>query len=161
MSGKNTKNIKSAAKPKRKEIGLFNLITVEIVEQWYNCQVNFLVPSMVLINSPIVFLVVIFLYSGLGVGIAIRKRDRLNSLLLSIYPLVFHICFMVFYVEPPTRVVVYTEMICLLVFLIGALHNSLFLVYEIVVTAAKGIKHLCKSNRVDPKEQEEVKGKQN
>lgn len=51
-----------------------DLITFEILEHWYLCQANFIFPCLVLIANPIFFLVIIQLYTFLGVLIAFNKK---------------------------------------------------------------------------------------
>lgn len=62
--------MKNAQKP----ITLSDLITFDILEHWYLCQANFILPSLVLIANPIFFLVIVQLYTLLGVVIAFKKK---------------------------------------------------------------------------------------
>lgn len=128
------------------------LMTGDILEQWYNCQANFIYPSLALLFSPLPFLIVIFFYTLLGVAIAFRKRSqRVNSFFLSLYPFLFHCCFMVFYwCKSPYYLIIF-EIACILIFLIGSIHHSLTLSYEILKFLVKLVRDVCKPKQVSPK----------
>ena len=122
------------------------------MEQWYLCQANFLLPSLVLLSSPIFFLVVVQLYSFLGVIIAFKKKKtRVNSFILALYPFLFHTCFMIFYWCTSANIIIITELICLAVFLLGVIHHFLTVVFEIGAFLVKLYKKLSKKNQVKPK----------
>lgn len=111
-----------------------NLLTFEIVEQWYLCQANFLYPSLALLASPVYFLVVIQLFTILGAYICFRKRKmRLNSFILSLYPLCFHACFLIFYFSSDVQTLIIAETICFGVYLLGVFHHCFTVIYEIVI----------------------------
>ena len=74
------------------------MLTGDIAEQWHLCQANFVLPCFVLLSNPIYFLVVVCLYTFLGIVIAFKKKEmRINSFILAIYPFIFHVCFMFLY----------------------------------------------------------------
>ena len=50
------------------------LLTIDIAEQWYLCQANFIFPSLVLLSNPIYFLTAIQLFTILGAIIAFKKK---------------------------------------------------------------------------------------
>ena len=59
---------------KFRKLTLSDLVTLDIVDQWYNCQINFVIPSLVLIDWPVVFLIPIFFFTLFGVYIGYKKR---------------------------------------------------------------------------------------
>ena len=106
-----------------------------------------------LLSDPSVFLVVILLFSLVGVMICFKKEEmRINSTILTLYPLLFHFCFMIFYWSNSTEVLIVTELICLGSYLIGLIHHILTLLYEIGTFWIKIFKNCCKSNKVSHKE---------
>ena len=118
------------------------------MESWYLCQANFIYPCLALLSTPVIFLVLIFLFSGLGVGIAYKKKTtRLNSIVLSVYPFLFHICFMIFYWSKDNQILVITEIACLAIFSLGSMHHCLTLIYELTMFFVKVVKELCLSRR--------------
>ena len=66
-----------STKQKREEryerLTFSKLISFEIVEQWHICQANFIYPCLVLLSSPKIFLIVVQLYTILGVIIAFKR----------------------------------------------------------------------------------------
>jgi hypothetical protein len=128
----------SSKPPRTKPITFGSLVTVDILEQWYLCQANFLLPCLVLFPSPVIFLTVVQLYTLLGVVIGFKKRRmRANSTILAIYPFLFHVCFMVFYWSTSAEVLIITEMLCLGTYLMGVFHHFLTLLYELAMVLAK------------------------
>jgi hypothetical protein len=137
--------------PRRARLSLRKLLTAEVGEQWYLSQANFVYPCLVLLPSPAIFLIAILLYSALGVALAWNRHEwRLNSVLLNLYPFLFHVCFMVFYWCPTPKILVVTEILCLAIFLAGSVHHCLTLVVEGVVTLVKLVRQFCLSSRVAP-----------
>jgi hypothetical protein len=95
--------------------------------------------------------VVILLYSFSGMAIGLKKkRLRVNSFVLAIYPFVFHCCFLVFYWVESLDVLALAQLVCLTAFLIGSIHHTVTLIFEIVSSFVKMVRELCKSNRVEP-----------
>ena len=114
------------------KITFSRLINFEIVEQWHLCQANFIYPCLVLFSNPAIFLVVILFFTILGVVIAFKKREmRINSIILSLYPFLFHICFMIFYWVSSVNIIIITQIVCLGIYFLGVIHHSLTLFYEI------------------------------
>jgi hypothetical protein len=127
------------------------LISGDLLEQWYQCQANFIYPLLVLLTDPVPFLVVILFFSALGIVVASRKRSqRANNVMLACYPFLFHCCFMVFYWCSSLSVLVITQFICLSLFFIGSVHQSITLVYETLSFFIKLARRCCKSNKIDP-----------
>ena len=123
------------------KISLKELITGDILEQWYQCQVNFLLPCLVLLSSPLYFLIIVFFSSFLGVIIAFKKRNlRVNSFILSLYPFLFHSCFIILYWAKSEKVLALAQLICLIIFLLGSVHHCLTLFYEVIVGVFKFIR---------------------
>ena len=76
---------------------------------------------------------------------------RLNSFTLSLYPFLFHICFMMIFWLKDNKVLVYVELICMSVFFLGSVHHSLTLLYMIAAFLIRTIKNICKTDKVSPK----------
>lgn len=145
---------------KQRPINLSDLVTAEILEQWYFCQINFLLPCLVLLSNPLFFLIGIFFYSFLGVVIAFHKRKtRINSFILSLYPFFFHVCFLVLYWVKSEKVLALTQLICLVVFLLGSVHHCLTLIYEILAFGFKLVRQMCKNKKIEPKTPKKKKDK--
>ena len=105
------------------------LFSFDLVEQWYLSQMNFIYPCLALLQDPIYFLVVIQLFTFLGVVIAFKKKSsRANSVLLAMYPFLFHTSFMVFYWSTSVTVLIIAEFICLTSFIIGIFHHFITIV---------------------------------
>jgi hypothetical protein len=70
-----TVKVTSKTKDKKNETVSFgNLLTGDLMEQWYLCQANFILPLLVLLPNPAIFLVVVLLYNTFGIVIAFRKK---------------------------------------------------------------------------------------
>ena len=124
---------------------------MEILEQWYFCETNFLLPCFIFISNPAFFLIVIFFFSLLGIIISFRKKSkRWNSFVLSLYPFIFHLCFMIFFWCSNIKVIIITELICLTTFLLGSIHHCITLIFEIVAFLSKLVKKMFKTNKIDP-----------
>ena len=120
-----------------------------MIEQWYLCQANFLLPCLVLLTTPIIFLIAIQLYTLLGVIISYKKSSyRINSTILSTYPLLFHICFMIFFWTESIEVIIITELVCLVVYITGVVHHFLTLLFELGKIIAKIYQRCRKQNSV-------------
>jgi len=138
-----------------KGISLSTLITAKVIEQWYLCQANFLLPGLVLLTNPTIFLVIVQIYTLLGVIISFKKKSsRINSTILSTYPFLFHICFMIFYWTESTEIIIITELVCLVVFLMGVVHHFFTLLFELGKTIAK-IYRICRKQNSVAKEANE------
>ena len=129
-----------------------NLFTYEIAEQWYLCQANFLLPCLVLLPMPLIFLIVIQGYTLLGVFIAFKKKEaRVNSFILSLYPFFFHLCFIIFYVTDSLEIIQPTQLVCMACYLIGIIHHLLSFLYEILSFFVKLYNKFGKvSNSIQP-----------
>ena len=133
-------------------INFSQLFTFQIADQWYTCQANFLIPCLVLLEDPKIFLVVVQLYMILGIVISFnRKEMRANSFILSIYPFIFHVCFMVFYFSSSNNVIILAELICLGVYLLGLVHHIATIIFEIFAFLIRLVKKCMKKNKVQPK----------
>ena len=109
-------------------------------------------PCLVLLPNPAIFLVVIFFYSLLGVVIAFKKRtQRVNSFVLSLYPFIFHLCFMgIYWCKAPEYLILF-QLACLATFLVGSAHYILTFTFEILAFGFKLMKKICASkNKVMP-----------
>ena len=136
-----------------KPLTLRDLITFEIIEQWYLCQANFLLPTLVLLANPGFFMVIVLFYTFLGVVIAYKKKElRKNNVLLALYPFLFHLCFMIFYWCETVEVIVVTELVCLCVYLVGLFHHVLTLIYDFGCFLAKLWKSCKKGNKITDKQ---------
>jgi hypothetical protein len=132
-------------------VPLRKMVTGDILEQWHLCQANFLYPCLTLLPSPVPFLLAVLPFSALGIAAARRKRrQRINSVVLAFYPFLFHCCFMVFYWSTANDVLVFTQLICISLFLLGSMHHTLTLFYDVLAFAVRLVHHCCKGNRVKP-----------
>ncbi len=62
---------------------------------------------LVLLSRPLYFLAINFILLIFGLVKAYRcRRYRLNKILLATYPIIFHICFMVFTLANKSHVIV-------------------------------------------------------
>lgn len=120
--------------------------------EWLICLANFVYPFLVLLESPLPFLIIVSIFTFINLVIAFKqiKREK-NSFVLTIYPFVFHMCFMVFYFCSSNDILVYTEIICLIVLLIGSLHNTISMLVSLLHAVYKIIKRMCKSSQIKPK----------
>jgi hypothetical protein len=119
--------------------------TFEIAEQWHICQANFIYPLLVLLPDPAYFMVAIAIFSGLGVFICFKKKKmRVNSFILSLYPFAFHVCFMILYWCSSMEVLICTEVSCLGLYLMGSVHHCLTFLYEILTFFKFIFKNLCR-----------------
>lgn len=115
------------------------------------CQGNFLLPVVVLVPNPTFFLVTIFLFSTLGGAIAFKRtRYRLNSFILSFYPLIFHLCFMIFYWCSEEQILIVAEIVCLGSYVLGCIHHTLTLIYEIGYFVLATVREIRKFNKISP-----------
>jgi len=115
------------------------------------CQANFILPALVLFSNPLLFLVVIQLFTIFGLIIAFKKKERrLNSCILALYPSLFHATFIIFYWAPSMQILVFTEIVCFIIFVGGMIHHILVMLYDLVTPIIKIIIWLCKRNHVTP-----------
>ena len=72
---------------------------------------------------------------------------RVNSFILSLYPLCFHACFIVFYCSSNLDILAMTETVCLGVFMMGVIHQCLTVGYELAVFVFNCCMMLCKQKK--------------
>jgi hypothetical protein len=133
------------------KISFGDLLTGKIAEKWYMSQTNFLLPFLVLLENPLWFLVAILPYTILGMIVGFNKGEqRVNSFVLAIYPFLFHCCFLIFYWAESHGLLVITQLICLGVLLLGSIHHTLTLFYEILHAIFKLVRRLCKNGKIQP-----------
>jgi hypothetical protein len=133
------------------KISFGDLLTGKIAEKWYMSQTNFLLPFLVLLENPLWFLVAILPYTILGMIVGFNKGEqRVNSFVLAIYPFLFHCCFLIFYWAESHGLLVITQLICLGVLLLGSIHHTLTLFYEILHAIFKLVRQLCKNGKIQP-----------
>lgn len=96
----------------------------------YMVLVNVLFPMLVVMEQPIYFLFFgqILLIFGL-VNAVYSVHHQANKIILSIYPIIFHLCFAVFHFSSSTSAIVIAEIICLLTYFIGSLHELITIVF--------------------------------
>jgi hypothetical protein len=117
-------------------------------------------PFLVLLESPVPFLVVVTIFTFFNFAVAAKQmKAEKNAFVLTIYPLLFHLCFIVFYYSTSNGVLVYTEIICLLVLLLGSLHNTISIIATIIYTIYRIIRKLCKSNKIEPESETKTSAK--
>ena len=117
-----------------------------------------MIPCLVLLEDPKIFLVVIQIYTILGMVISFKRTEmRVNSFILSIYPFLFHVCFLVFYLSSSIKVLILAELVCLGVYLLGLVHHIATIIFEIIKFFIKLVKKCMKKNRVKTKKNQENK----
>lgn len=117
----------------------------------FSCLANIYFPLLVLIENPLFFLVGASFFT-LCCTLAVLKdlKNNKNLFLLSLYPLLFHTCFLIFYFCSSHQILIYTEIACLLMLLIGIAHFSLTVIVHILNFFFKLIKKICSRNSVRP-----------
>ena len=123
------------------------MVTADVVFEWLTCMANFLYPFLVLLEEPLYFMVGIQLFTLLNVAVAKRQmRTSRNNFVLSLYPLLFHLCFWIFCFCESNTVLVYTEITCMVILVLGCLHNSLTMIITILYYSVSYLKYLCSKN---------------
>lgn len=100
----------------------------QFLENWFICFSNFIYPLLIVFDSPIYFLAGILLYTLFQVFVSF-KGVSLNKKILSLYPFIFHVCFIIFYWITDLMMI---QIACLLILLIGSVH---YLLYEFILVA--------------------------
>lgn len=89
----------------------------------YMVLVNVVSPLLVLLAQPVYYLFVGQILLVLGLINAVYSKDhRANKIILSLYPIIFHLCFAVFHFSSSPSVIIIAEIICLLTYFTGSLH---------------------------------------
>ena len=73
---------------------------------------------------------------------------RVNSTILSLYPFLFHVCFMIFHWCSTVEVLIVTELVCLSVYVAGVIHHSLTVVFEVLRFIYECCAEMSKKNQV-------------
>ena len=143
---KNIKLVLMEDKPKpERPIQFEDMVTADVVYEWLICLANFLYPFLVLLEEPLYFMVSISLFSVLNIAVAKRQmRTSRNNFFLSLYPFLFHLCFWVFCLCKNNTVLVYTEIACMTILVLGCLHNSITMVVTILYYTVRYIQYLCR-----------------
>jgi hypothetical protein len=63
------------------------------------------------------------------------------------YPILFHVCFLIFYISKEDAILAMTSIACLGVFLLGSIHHILSTVVAIVHFFVKTVKNACKKTK--------------
>lgn len=89
----------------------------------YMVLANVISPMLVVMAQPIYFLFfgLILLIFGL-INAVYSTHHRANKIILSIYPIVFHLCFAVFHFSSSPSAIILAEIICLLTYFTGSIH---------------------------------------
>jgi hypothetical protein len=143
---------KSKALNSKKKVTFGALLTVHVLGEWLICFANFLYPLLILIENPTCFLILIMVFTSINSLIILKDISKnKNYFVLSLYPLVFHSCFIVFYYSESTPTLIYAEIVCLLCLLLGLVHFSLTFCLKMLCFMAKIIKKMCSKSKVSPK----------
>ena len=82
---------------------------MDVLGEWFVCFANYIYPFLVLLEQPMYFLVGITIFTTVNLYFAYKQfRGNKNYFVLSTYPLLFHICFIIFYFATNNKVLVYT-----------------------------------------------------
>jgi uncharacterized membrane protein (DUF485 family) len=95
-----------------------------------------------------------------GVGIE-RFRTGKNAFILTLYPFVFHLCFVVFYFFENTEVLIIAEEVCLVSLLIGSVHIFITVVITNIYNLYKLIESSYCNNRINPTNDRSITRAQN
>jgi hypothetical protein len=57
---------------------------------------------------------------------------RANKVILSIHPILFHFCFVVFQFSSDPDVIINTELACLIIYCIGSAHELLTMLFSLI-----------------------------
>lgn len=109
-------------------------------------------PLLVLFESPIPFLA----YIGLSQFIYLYNSFYVPSwkvlaILKALYPIGFHMCFVIFLVFEDAEILSYTSIICLCVFLVGSIHyliESAVKMIRIIIKVVKRLYKKFKNNKI-------------
>lgn len=109
---------------------------------------NVLFPLLVVLKQPLYFLIVglVILLFGTAKAACCTVIHRKNKIMLSLYPVIFHLCFAVFYFSSSSKVLVIAEIACLIIYFIGSLHEFLTIIFDIVAFIYRIVKANCKSS---------------
>ena len=109
---------------------------------------NFIYPLLLVLSTVTISLALLLLFSILGVIIARKMHDyRLNLVILSLYPVFFILCFVIFRFITGNKVLVYTQIACFAILLFGSIHHFIFMIYRFGRTAYR---HFKKIKKVTP-----------
>ena len=116
------------------------------MENWYVVVCNLVYPLLLVGEYVDVALIVLLLMSVVGVAIAANiQTHRLNRVALACYPVLFHLCFILFRLTTVNVVVVYTQMVALTILLFGSVHHFLFMLYGLLKTTIQ----LCRRSKAE------------
>ena len=132
-----------------------NLLNIQLVEQLFLLQANIVYPLLILLDSPIFFLVIIGVHNVEGVIIAFQsKQRRVSNIFLAIYPLLFHVSFIIFYCCPFDSVITIATIISLISLLLGFIHNISIMILDIVMFLYKLIRLCFNPSKIEPQDNE-------
>ena len=104
---------------------------------------------MLVVGNVGVPLLVLLLVGVVGVVIAAHlKHHRVHKVMLASYPLLFHLCFVVFRMTTHNQVLVYAQIASLAVLLVGSIHHTLFVVF---ISGSRLVAACRNNNAVTPK----------
>lgn len=108
-------------------------------------------PLLVLLKDPSYFLIVISLFTVANVLLVSKNFSKnKNYFVLTLYPLIFHTCFLVFYYSSSETILVYTEICCLLCLLVGLIHYSLTAIIKSLHFIGKLLLANCFNKKILP-----------
>ena len=85
--------------------------------------INLFCPMLVMIGDPLYFLFLNPILMAFGLWTAtLHCKWQVNKVILSIYPILFHFCFIVFQFSTDPNVIINTELACLIIYFIGSAH---------------------------------------
>jgi hypothetical protein len=76
------------------------------------------------------------------------KKNK-NYFILTLYPFIFHVCFLIFRFASSKNVLIYTELVSLASLLLGLLHLSLTFLCRVLQIMFK-VYRFCSTNRISP-----------
>ncbi len=85
--------------------------------------INLFCPLLVMIEEPLYFLLLNPILLGFGVWTAMLPcKWRANKVILSIHPILFHLCFIIFHFTTNPDLLIYAELVCLISYFLGSAH---------------------------------------
>ena len=93
------------------------------MRKWWVSYENIVYPLLVLLENPFYFFAVIgvsqlyYLYTSI-----VARKDRKWKIVKAMYPIVFHVCFIIFKVSGDKTSIAVSSVVCLVVFVVGSVH---------------------------------------
>lgn len=159
LQRKRKKLAKSASKSRR-FFKWSSLLTENIVQEWYTCLSNFFYPFLVIFSSALPFLAVMTPYCLFGLYIAYRSKTwRPNTMALAVYPLIFHLTFVIFCISQDDSLLSNSGIVCLAVLMLGATHNLVTIIASTIHALCSYTRKRKSLNQIQPEAAKQTESK--